>query len=231
MARRNAIFFEENLRIPEDALSFDGFQRWTDSDGFPETGRIDYLEGNVEVDMSPEDLYTHSAVKTAIALRLGTLIVEGDLGDVFIDRSRVRSRFAELSVEPDIVVVLSSSLKTGKVRLIPAASGKKGTDRFSALDGPVDLVVEIISDGSVGKDNRRLPRSYARAGIPEFWTVDARGKDLQFRIHSLQDGVYAVIEPDSEGWARSPQLGLDFRLRRRRADPAPWRYTLEHRSA
>jgi len=230
MARRNAIIFEENLRIPEDALSFDGFQRWAESDGFPETGRIDYLEGNVEVDMSPEDLYTHSAVKTAIALKLGTLVVESDLGDVFIDRSRVRSRFAELSVEPDIVVVLGSSLKSGRVRLVPAASGK-GPDRFSALDGQVDLVVEIVSDGSVGKDNRRLPRLYARAGIPELWIVDARSKDLQFRIYSLQDGAYAVVEPDPEGWVRSPQLGLDFRLLRRRADPAPWRYTLEHRSA
>jgi Uma2 family endonuclease len=229
MARRNAIIFEENLRIPEDALSFDGFQRWAESEGFPETGRIDYLEGNVEVDMSPEDLYTHSAVKTAIALKLGTLVVESDLGDVFIDRSRVRSRFAALSVEPDIVVVLGSSLKAGKVRLVPAASGK-GPDRFSALDGPVDLVVEIVSDGSVGKDTRRLPRLYARAGIPELWTADARGKDLQFRIQSLRDGAYAAVEPDPEGWVRSPQLGLDFRLLRRRADPAPWRYTLEHRS-
>jgi Uma2 family endonuclease len=230
MARRHAIFLEENLRIPEDAFSFDGFQHWTESDGFPETGRIDYLEGNVEVDMSPEDLYTHSAVKTAIALKLGTLIVEGDLGDVFIDRSRVRSRFAELSVEPDIVVVLSSSLQTGRVRLVPAASGK-GPDRFSALDGPVDLVVEIISDGSVGKDNRRLPRLYARAGIPELWLVDARGKDLQFRIYSLRDGAYETVEPGLEGWVRSPQLGVEFRLLRRRADPAPWRYTLEQRSA
>lgn len=230
MARRNAIIFEENLRIPEDALSFDGFQRWTESDGFPETGRIDYLEGNVEVDMSPEDLYTHGAVKTAITSKLHQLVEDNDLGSVFTDRSRVRSRFAELSVEPDVVVVLGRSLDAGKVRLVPAASGK-GPDRFSALDGPVDLVVEIVSDGSVGKDNRRLPRLYARAGIPEIWIVDARGQDLQFRIHSLQDGTYGLVEPDSEGWVRSPQLGLDFRLLRRRADPAPWRYTLEHRNA
>jgi Uma2 family endonuclease len=229
MARRHAIFFEENLRIPEDAFSFDGFQFWMESDGFPETGRIDFLEGNVEVNMSPEDLYTHGAVKTAISATLYQLVEGTDLGSVFSDRSRVRSRFAELSAEPDVVVVLNRSLNTGKVRLVPAASGK-GPDRFSALDGPVDLVVEIVSDGSVGKDNRRLPRSYARAGIPELWTVDARGKDLQFRIYTLQDGAYSTIEPDSEGWVRSPQLGLDFRLLRRRADPAPWRYTLEHRS-
>jgi Uma2 family endonuclease len=230
MARRHAIIFEENLRIPEDAFTYEGFQRWTESDGFPETGRIDYLEGNVEVDMSPEDLYTHSAVKTAIALKLGNLVVESELGDMFIDRARVRSRFAEFSVEPDIVVILGSSLESGKVRLVPAAA-RKGPDRFSALEGAADLVVEIVSDSSVGKDTRRLPGLYARAGIPELWVVDARGRDLRFRIHSLRDGSYVPIEPDPEGWVRSPQLGGDFRLIRRRASPSPWRYTLEHRNA
>jgi Uma2 family endonuclease len=229
MARRHAIIFEENLRIPEDAFTYEGFQRWADSKTFPENGRIDYLAGDIDVDMSPEDLYTHSAVKTAISLKLGALVVETDLGDVFIDRARVRSRFAQLSVEPDVVVVFGSSLESGKVRLVPAAS-RKGPDRFSALEA-ADLVVEIISDGSVGKDTKRLPGLYARAGIPELWIVDARGKDLRFMIHSLQEGAYVTAEPDAEGWVRSPQLGGDFRLGRRRASPSPWRYTLEHRKA
>ena len=230
MARRHAIIDEENLRIPEDAFTFEGFQRWIDSDAFPETGRIDYLEGDVEVDMSPEDLYTHGAVKTAITLRLGSLVVESGLGDLFIDRARVRSRFADLSVEPDIVVVVGRSLEAGKIRLMPAAA-RKGPDRFSALEGAVDLVVEIVSDGSVKKDTKRLPKLYARAGIPELWIVDARGDDLQFRIHALRDGSYVMVEPDYEGWVHSPQLGVDFRLVRRRASPFPWRYTLEHRKA
>jgi Uma2 family endonuclease len=230
MARRHAIIFEENLRIPEDAFTYEGFQRWTESADFPETGRIDYLEGNVEVDMSPEDLYTHSAVKTVVATKLQQLVGETDLGDVFIDRARVRSRFAELSVEPDIVVIFGKSLEAGKVRLLPAAA-RKGPDRFSALEGAADLVVEIVSDGSVGKDTRRLPGLYARAGVPELWVVDARGRELRFRIHSLREGSYALIEPDPEGWVRSPQLGGDLRLTRRRAAPSPWRYTLEHRGS
>jgi Uma2 family endonuclease len=229
MARRHAIILEENLRIPGDAFSYEGFQRWADSKAFPENGRIDYLAGDIDVDMSPEDLYTHSAVKTAISLKVGALVVETDLGDMFIDRARVRSRFAQLSVEPDIVVVFGSSLESGKVRLVPAAS-RKGPDRFSALEA-ADLVVEIISDGSVGKDTKRLPGLYARAGIPELWIVDARGKALRFLIHSLQDGAYVTAEPDAEGWVHSPQLACDFRLVRRRSDPSPWRYTLQHRNA
>jgi len=41
MDRRRAVIFEEDLRIPEDAFTFEGFQRWMESEEFPETGRID----------------------------------------------------------------------------------------------------------------------------------------------------------------------------------------------
>jgi hypothetical protein len=57
----------EELVIPPEAHSFAGFRRWSQSDEFPERGRTDFLAGKIEVDMSPEDLYTHGAVKTAIA--------------------------------------------------------------------------------------------------------------------------------------------------------------------
>lgn len=230
MARRHAVIFEEDLRIPEDAFTFEGFQRWVESEEFPETGRIDYLGGDIEVDMSPEDLYTHSAVKSAISARLHFLVMEHNLGDVFIDRARLGSRFAGLSVEPDVVVVLGSSLDAGKIRLTP--SSRKGPNRYSGLEGAADVVVEIVSDGSVKKDTQRLPPLYASAGVPELWIVDGRGEDLRFDINELQGGQYMRLDPDSEGWIRSPQLGHDFRLIRRSSDrPGVWRYTLEAREA
>jgi Uma2 family endonuclease len=227
MARRHQIFSEENLRIPADASTYDGFLRWTESGGYPETGRIDYLAGLIEADMSPEDLYTHGAVKTAIVGPLFALVVERELGDVFIDRAQVRSRFAELSAEPDVVVVLDDSLEQEKVRLVPSARREPG--RYIALEGPVDLVVEIVSDGSVRKDTERLPPLYARAGIPELWIVDARGEELSFRILALRDGNYSEVEGGTEGWIASPVLSKEFRLRSRRAGTFRWRYTLNVR--
>ncbi|MFL6195806.1 MAG: Uma2 family endonuclease [Thermoanaerobaculia bacterium] len=225
MARRHMILSEENLRIPEDASTYDGFLRWTESDGFPETGRIDYLAGEIDAQMSPEDLYTHGAVKTAIASKLSLLVVEEELGDVFIDRTQVRSRFAQLSAEPDLVVVLLDSLDQERVRPVP--SRRKSPDRFVALEGAVDVVVEIISDGSVRKDTQRLPELYARAGVRELWIVDARDEGLRFRILELRDGAYAEVEVKPEGWVPSARLGWDFRLRSRRAGPFRWRYTLD----
>ena len=49
------------LSIPASARTLLGFVGWCHSPSFPEQGRIDYLAGDLEVDMSPEDLYTHGA--------------------------------------------------------------------------------------------------------------------------------------------------------------------------
>jgi Uma2 family endonuclease len=229
MARRHAVIFEEDLRVPEDAFTFEGFQRWVESEEFPETGRIDYLGGDIEVDMSPEDLFTHGAVKTAITSKLHVLVTESEMGHVFSDTTRLASRFAALSVEPDVMVILDASLEAGKVRLSQASS-RKGPNRYGGLDGAADIIVEIVSDSSVKKDTQRLPPLYASAGVPELWVVDARGEDLRFDIHELRDGQYAPLDADAEGWIRSPRLGHAFRLIRKSSDrPGVWRYTLQAR--
>jgi Uma2 family endonuclease len=98
---------------------------------------------------------------------------------------------------------------------------------FLEIEGCCDLVVEIVTEQS----SRPFPYVYIKVGIPEVWIADLRGDELNFLIHTLQDGAYSEIEPDSEGWVRSPRLGHDFRLVRRRSAPSPWRYTLERRNA
>jgi Uma2 family endonuclease len=218
---------EEDLRVPAASHTLGGFRQWVHSGRFPERGRIDFLAGDVEVDMSPEDLFTHSSPKTEIAALLHRLVVEPDLGSVFIDRGRVTSLVADLSAEPDAVVLLWSSLEDGRARLVPAATEKPG--RFVEIEGAPDLVVEIVSDSSKGKDLRRLPPLYARAGIPELWLVDARGEDLSFTVHALAGGSYQPQRADPEGWIASPTLGTSLRFTREPGRFHSWRYRLEHR--
>jgi Uma2 family endonuclease len=228
MAREHAVIFGQELRVPTEAFTQEGFQAWVDSEDFPETGRIDFLAGDVEVEMSPEDLYTHGVVKTAFILTLGDLIVRTDLGDVFTDSTRITSRFAQLSAEPDVVAVFRETLASGRVRLVPSVS--KDLGRYLAIEGAPDLVVEIVSDSSHKKDTERLPPLYAKAGIPELWLADARGTDLRFTIFTLDGSVYRPIPPAADGWIPSPHLGRSFRLIRYQSDPLPWRYVLEQRS-
>jgi Uma2 family endonuclease len=227
MASEHAVIIEESLRIPADALTFEGFRSWAQSPEFPDTGRIDYLAGDVEIDMSPEDLHTHGIVKVAITAGLHALVAERELGEIFSDSTRVTSPLAKLSAEPDVVVVLWESLQAGRVRYLPAAS--KELDRFTEIEGAPDVVVEIVSDSSVRKDTKRLPPLYAQAGVPELWIVDTRGSDMRFNLNVLQSGEYVARVPDTEGWLRSERLGALVRLSRRKTPISTWSYRLEHR--
>jgi Uma2 family endonuclease len=209
----SVVLLDEDVRIPAGVHALEEFRRWCHGGQFPERGRIDYLQGDVEVDMSPEDLFTHVTPKAAIAARLHALVVEGVRGAVFIDCTRVVSPAAGLSVEPDVVVVLLESMAAGRVRPVPSSPPRAG--RYVELEGAPDLVVEIISDTSVSKDRKRLPGLYARAGVPELWLVDARGETPNLEIWTLgPSGAYACILPGPEAWTASPLLRCRFRLRR-----------------
>jgi Uma2 family endonuclease len=227
MARRHAILSEENFPIPGEAYTYEGFLRWVESDEFPESGRIDFLAGEIEADMCSEAIDTHGSPKVEIVVTLGELVLRTGLGDLQTDTTRFNSTFAAVSTEPDVIVVLRESLESGRVRLAPSV--RKDSEKIMAFEGPVDLIVEIVSDSSVSKDLKRLPELYARAGVRELWQVDARGKDLRFDVLSLQGDRYAVVTPDAEGWRRSPVLGRPFRLVRYSQPPFPWRYRLEHK--
>ena len=218
----------ESLRIPADAYTFEGFLRWLESDEFPETGRIDFLAGEIYADMSPEDVGSHSVVKVAISTTLQVLVSHQDRGEVYSDRTLVKHTPTGLAVEPDVVVALWGTFESGQLRRVPPADGDP--ERVVAVEGAPDVVVEIISPSSVQKDTKALPREYAASGIPELWLVDARGGRLKFQIHALQDGRYVSIPPDTEGWTLSPVLGELFRLVRHRTRMSTWRYVLEHKS-
>lgn len=217
---------DEDLRVPASVHEIESFRRWALSDRFPERGRIDFLAGDVEIDISPEDLFTHGAVKTAVAASLHLLIAEADLGHVFVDRARITSPEVGLSAEPDVVVVLWRSLEAGRCRLVPSAKRAKG--RFTEIEGGPDVMVEIVSDGSERKDLERLPPLYAQAKVGELWRIDARGAELTFAIFPFADGEIREAPVGAEGWIESSRLGRRFRLRREPGRLESWRYRLEH---
>lgn len=227
MTTQAAVILEDELSIPVGIQTLEAFRQWCRSKLFPERGRVDYLAGGIEVMMSPEDLYTHGTVKTTIAAVLHQLIAATELGSVFVDRTRISSPEAGLSVEPDVVVALDSSFEQGRLREVPAAGRAPG--RFIELEGAPDLVVEIVSDGSKGKDTERLPPLYARAGIPELWLVDARGKELVFEVRCLDAGRYVTSATDELGWYFSSVLGRFVRLSRTLNQRSRWSYRLESR--
>src|SRR5882762_10015679 len=99
----------ERVVIPDWVVDLESFRRWTDSDDFPEHGRIWYLQGGVWVDMSKEQLFTHSAVKHEIGFVLTGLIKSADLGHFFPDGVFFCNEAADLSGNPDGIFISHGS--------------------------------------------------------------------------------------------------------------------------
>ncbi len=224
----NCVIFEERIEIPY-FRSLAEFRAWAASEECPEEGRIDYIAGRIEVDMSPEEFFCHGELKNEIVWMFKDLVKRGTRGHVQSDSTRVSCPEADLSVEPDVVFISEESLDAGRVRLVPKAT--REPDRYVEVEGPPDAIVEIVSDSSETKDTQRLPAAYYRAGVPEFWLIDARGEELLFQILRRGPSGYEPAPRDAEGFQQSAAFATWFQLIRRRNDRGRWTFELVEKRA
>lgn len=193
------------LIIPAWVIDLESYRRWAHSDEFPETGRICYLNGEVWVNMSKEQVFSHVLVKTRIAAVLSELVEGGSLGLFLGDGVMLSNVAADFATNPDAVFVATEGLQD-RVRLL---EGREGG--FVELEGTPDMVLEVISTSSVRKDTQVLRKAYWEAGIREYWLVDARRDPLQFDILRHTPKAYRAT-PRKDGWMKSVVFGKSFRL-------------------
>jgi Uma2 family endonuclease len=215
------VLIDEATEIPDGVASLTAFRQWATGGDFPKQGRIDWVGSRIEVDMSPEDLFTHGSVKAEIVRVLGNLCKARSM-HLFTGETRVSSADGDVSAEPDVVVVSDAALSDGRVRLVPSAGGRP--DRYVELEGGVDLIVEIVSDSSVTKDTQRLLAAYRAAGVKEYWVIDARGEDVHFAIHCWADGERGVEMSPEQGL--SAVFSTQFALTRHRNPAGRFVYDL-----
>jgi Uma2 family endonuclease len=211
------------IRVPVSACTLAGFRVWSNSDTFPESGRISFLGDEIFIDMTHERLESHVKVKFEVTRVPGNLVVEHDLGTFYADGTRIVNEAAELSNEPDAAFVSWASREAGLVRPVPSTTGDGD---FTELEGTPDWVLEIVSPSSVGKDTERLRERYHRAGIPEYWLIDARGEEIDFQILEWRATGYVAARRRG-GWQKSRVFGRSFRLVRQRDRVDEWQYRLE----
>jgi Uma2 family endonuclease len=203
----SAIVIEDKVRIPAGLDSLEAFRRWARSDDFPDSGRYAYLNGEMWVDLSMEQLFTHNRVKTQFTVVLGSLIEAAGLGYFFSDGTLLSNVDADLSTEPDGTFVAYGTMRDGRVRLTEGS-----TEGYVELEGTPDMVLEVVSASSVRKDTETLRELYRRAGIPEYWLVDVRGGKPVFDLLHLTSRGYTATRRQAGGWLRSAVFGRSFRL-------------------
>lgn len=213
----------DRLLVPASAFEHEGFRAWVTSDAFPEGVRASYVGGEVFVEMSPESIDSHNKVKVEVSAVLHRLARELDLGEVYADGALLTNEAAGLSTEPDALFATWETLASGR---LASVSRKNREDDAIELVGTPDLVVEVVSDSSVRKDLVALRERYARAGVPEYWLIDARGERLSFQVLLLRAGAYEAAAPDGEAQP-SAVFPRRFSLHRAKNRVGTWTYTLE----
>lgn len=136
-------------------MTYAEFLAWADEDTLAE-----WVDGEVVMSSPASD--RHQDIMGFLTSVLRIFTEQHDLGVVRCAPFQMK---LERGREPDILFVSSEHLEQL---------------RTAYLDGPADLVVEIISLESVDRDRGTKFVEYEAAGIPEYWLIDPLRKWAEF---------------------------------------------------
>jgi len=142
-----------------------------DWERFPDDGLLYEILGG-ELYVSPPPTTGHQRISGHLYARLREHLSTGDRGEVFYAPVGVRLSDHDVA-EPDLVVVLAkNATHVGE----------------QAIDGPPDLVVEILSPGTAGRDLGEKRDLYEQSGVAEYWIVDPKAGAVE--VLTLRSGRY-----------------------------------------
>ena len=127
---------------------------------------------------------------------LGNLVEQHDLGEVHLDPFNMKTGPHLPGRAPDVLYVATANLH----RL-----------RETHLEGPGDIVIEVVSEDSRRRDRVTKLAEYEAGGVPEYWWLDQDREEAGF-FHRGNDGKYQRVFPDDDGIYRCrvlPQLRLE----------------------
>ncbi len=204
--RKCDVVIDDRVIIPAWVDDLESYRRWARSGGYSDQGWYSFLNGQIWVDLNREELFSHNLVRSACTAVLGSLM-HAVVGGYYVnDRMLLSHSGANLSTEPDGLTVSWKALESGRLRLLKGESGD-----YVELEGSPDMVLEILSSTSVRKDTQVLRDLYWRAGITEYWLVDARSGEPRLDILQYRPESYASA-PAQDGWLTSRVFGRAFRL-------------------
>jgi Uma2 family endonuclease len=166
-------------------MTYDEWLAW-----YGEGTRGEWVGGEVIVLAMPK--VVHQTDLLFLARLLDHHVRRTGVGELFIGPVEMRLVDQRASRVPDIEVILNRN----RARITP--------DR---LEGPADLVVELISDDTVDRDRREKRVEYAAAGIPEYWLFDPRPRQHRATFLILDAGKsYQEAPLDEQGRFHSTVL-------------------------
>jgi Uma2 family endonuclease len=165
--------------------------RWTYAEfaRLPSEGSTRYEVIAGELVVTPAPSPRHQRIVLELVTRLHAFVREHGLGEVY--PGPVDVLFAEGDyVEPDIVFVRNDH--RGYL-----------TDR--GIEGPPDLVVEILSPATADRDRGLKLERYRHFRVPEYWIVDPDARAIEvWRLGEGAAGPEVLARADTLRWRPVP---------------------------
>ena len=136
---------------PAGKMSYEAFLEWLDEDT-----RAEWVDG--EVILLPPVSMCHQELAGFLMMVIGMYVEHKGLGRVVSAPFQMKLKHGR---EPDLLFVAAEHLSRLKE---------------TYLEGPADLVVEIVSPDSVGRDRGDKFYEYEAGGVPEYWLLDPQGE-------------------------------------------------------
>lgn len=163
--------------LPPESVTYEEFLAWADEDTLAE-----WVDGKIIMTSSAGNIHQDISGFLASLLR------------VFAESSHsgvVRSAPFQMKLErsgrgPDLLFVA-------------AEHGDRLREGY--LEGPADLVVEIVSPESVGRDRGEKFTEYEAGGVQEYWLLDPQRRWAEFYL--LEGERYRLVFAGAEGQYRS----------------------------
>lgn len=165
---------------PTKKMTYEEFLAWCDEDTWAE-----WVDGEVVI-VSPASL-PQQEIKRLLVSVLQTYVEQHDLGTVLDAPFQMRLAELQRGREPDVLFVAKEHLN----RL---------TETY--LDGPADVVIEIVSPESGPRDRGEKYYEYEAAGVREYWLIDPDRQRAEFYRLNAQKR-YDLIPLDAQGVYRS----------------------------
>ena len=176
------------------------------ADEYLEKYAADYCEwvGGVVIRMSPVGL-KHNDLTDYLRDLARAYFSSRPLGKILSQPFVMRLDATGSAREPDLQIILHSN--AGKLT-------------ETAMVGPADICIEVVSPESVERDYGTKLEEYEKGGVGEYWLFDSQRKiALFYRLDEA--GLYHLISLDETGIYQTPKLP-DFRLH----VPTLWEDTL-----
>jgi Uma2 family endonuclease len=168
---------------PPSPVTFEEFLAWCDEDTHAE-----WVDGTI-IMLSPGSDQHQNLIEFLITI-LRLFNESQQAGWLRVAPFLMRTHVKPSGREPDILFVTNE-----RMHLVQP----------TFLDGPADLIVEIISPESIGRDRGEKFVEYEAAGIHEYWLIDPLRQQAEF--YQLDNhGVYRLGIIDTDGIYRSSVL-------------------------